>query len=292
MGLLLKLGSRIRIGACYLVMPDGTVTDLGQEVTGNPAICVIKNDRLAWKFLVRGILGFCESYLDGDWESPDMTALFAFALRNEPSLTQLIEGNPCWRFLEDAKNAFTRNTRRGSRRNIASHYDLGNDFYRQWLDHGMTYSSALFTEGATGKGGLYEAQENKYAALAGMLDLNDGHHLLEIGCGWGGFAEYAAKTYGCRVTALTISREQFDYATQRIAAAGLKDRVDIQFRDYRDSVGKYDRVASIEMLEAVGEEYWPLFFTTLRERLKPGGIAALQVITIAERFFFELPARG
>ncbi len=268
-----------------LVMPDGTVRVLGRDEGGKPAICMIRNDRLAWKFLVRGILGFCESHLDGDWDSPDMTALFVFALRNEQTLTELIEGNRLWRVVEGVNNTFRRNTKRGSKRNIARHYDLGNAFYECWLDHGMTYSAALFGETTVANDRLYEAQENKYASLGRMLDLRADHHLLEIGCGWGGFAEYAARTYGCRVTALTISREQYDYASRRIADAGLADLVDIQFRDYRDSVGTYDRIASIEMFEAVGEKYWPLFFSTLRERLLPGGIAALQVITISDRFF-------
>ena len=214
-----------------------------------------------------------------------MTRLFIFAMRNEAVLTDLIEGSRWWRLLEGLNHMLQRNTKRGSRRNIASHYDLGNSFYERWLDHGMTYSAALYPEHLKGNDALNEAQENKYAALGQMLDLCADHHLLEIGCGWGGFAEYAARTYGCRVTALTISQEQYDYATQRIATAGLSEKVDIQFRDYRDSTGMYDRIASIEMFEAVGEAYWSQFFRVLRERLLPGGIAAMQVITISDRFF-------
>ena len=283
--LLLNLARRTRIGTCHLVMPDGTVNTIGEACNGEPAICVIHNDRLARKFLVRGILGFCEAYLDGDWYSPDITRLFIFAMRNEALLTSLIEGKRWWRLFESVNQLLRRNTKNGSRRNIARHYDLGNAFYETWLDRGMTYSAALYPETPKEQDALNEAQENKYAALGRMLDLQAGHHVLEIGCGWGGFAEYAAGTYGCRVTALTISQEQYDYATKRIAKAGLSDRVDIQFCDYRDSTGTYDRIASIEMFEAVGEEYWPGFFSILRDRLLPGGIAAMQVITISGPFF-------
>jgi cyclopropane-fatty-acyl-phospholipid synthase len=172
-----------------------------------------------------------------------------------------------------------RNTRRGSRRNIAFHYDLGNDFYALWLDPGMTYSSAVFD--AAGQS-LQDAQDAKYRRLAESLDLKPGHHVLEIGCGWGGFAMTAARDYGCRVTAITLSGEQRRYAEERVRRAGLSDRIEVRLQDYRDVTGRFDRIASIEMFEAVGEERWPIFFNTVRERLKPGGVAGLQVITIED----------
>jgi cyclopropane-fatty-acyl-phospholipid synthase len=174
------------------------------------------------------------------------------------------------------------NSKRQARKNIAYHYDLGNDFYRLWLDDSMTYSSALFR---SGQESLERAQEQKYAQLVDSLGLSEGDHVLEIGCGWGGFAEYAAGKRGLRVTGLTISQAQHDYAVERMQRAGLSDRVEIRMQDYRDAPGTFDGIASIEMFEAVGEEYWPAYFNTLRDRLKPGGRATLQVITVPDSRF-------
>jgi cyclopropane-fatty-acyl-phospholipid synthase len=174
------------------------------------------------------------------------------------------------------------NTRSGSRRNIEAHYDLGNDFYALWLDETMSYSAGRYDAGAVT---LAEAQRDKYAALARMMDLRPEHHVLEIGCGWGGFAEYAAREIGCRVTGLTISPAQLDFARKRIERAGLSDKVDLQLLDYRDARGSYDRIASIEMFEAVGEAYWPTYFAQVRDLLKPGGKAGLQIISIRDDLF-------
>ena len=171
------------------------------------------------------------------------------------------------------------NSRKGSRRNISQHYDLGNNFYRRWLDESLTYSSAIFDRPDEP---LVTAQSNKYRHLSQMANVRPGQHVLEIGCGWGGFASYLAKEHDCKVTAVTISNEQYDFARQRIQADGLNEKVEILRRDYRDIEGSFDRVVSIEMLEAVGLRYWPVFFEKLRNSLKPGGIAALQVITIAD----------
>jgi cyclopropane-fatty-acyl-phospholipid synthase len=180
-----------------------------------------------------------------------------------------------------ARHWMNRNTKAGSRRNIHAHYDLGNSFYGAWLDGSMTYSSALFDESRD----LVAGQQRKYAALAERTAIGPHHHVLEIGCGWGGFAEYAASEIGCKVTGLTISQEQYDFACKRIFEAGLNDKVDLKLQDYRDEKGAYDRIASIEMFEAVGEEYWPAYFQQVRERLKPGGFAGIQVITIEESLF-------
>jgi cyclopropane-fatty-acyl-phospholipid synthase len=174
------------------------------------------------------------------------------------------------------------NTRRGSRRNIAAHYDLGNAFYSQWLDPTMTYSSGVFERADMS---LEEAQRNKWRKLAETLDLKPDHRVLEIGCGWAGFAIFAAQEYGCKVTGITLSQEQLAYARKTVEKAGLSDRIDIQLIDYRDVKGEFDRIASIEMFEAVGEEHWPAYFNVVRERLKPGGIAGLQIITIDEARF-------
>jgi cyclopropane-fatty-acyl-phospholipid synthase len=202
-------------------------------------------------------------------------------LNNEP-VAHGFPGAALVRVYERLRHWLRSNTKRGSRRNIAYHYDLGNDFYRLWLDETMTYSSALFSgQGET----LREAQQNKYASVCDRMDLKRGDHVLEIGCGWGGFAEYAIRERGARVTGITLSRAQHDYARKRLFDAGLAERSEIVMRDYRDETGVYDGIASIEMFEAVGEKYWPAYFRTLHERLRPGGIAALQVITIADRWF-------
>jgi cyclopropane-fatty-acyl-phospholipid synthase len=186
------------------------------------------------------------------------------------------------RLLQVLRHRLNRNTRSGARRNIHAHYDLGNHFYEAWLDRTMTYSSAVF---APGDNDLASAQTRKYRTLAEALDLKPNHHVLEIGCGWGGFATFAAKEIGCRVTGLTISPSQAAYAREHIAQTGLAERVEIKLQDYRDERGSYDRIASIEMFEAVGEAYWPVFFRTLVERLKAGGRAGLQVITIRQESF-------
>jgi cyclopropane-fatty-acyl-phospholipid synthase len=176
------------------------------------------------------------------------------------------------------------NTRKGSRKNIADHYDLGNDFYAEWLDDSMTYSSALF---ANGENDLRTAQLEKYRRLCRSLDLKPGMTVLEIGCGWGGFAEVAASEFGATVTGITLSKEQLAYAQERMKKAGLSDKVTLKLEDYRDTKGQFDRIASIEMFEAVGEEYWPVYFQTVRNRLAPGGKAGIQVITLADRFFAD-----
>jgi cyclopropane-fatty-acyl-phospholipid synthase len=201
---------------------------------------------------------------------------------NEQAIEQAIHGR-WWATLAYRLRHWLRpNTRAGSRRNVHAHYDLGNDFYRLWLDGTMTYSSALF--GGDLSLGLEQAQSAKYARILHELGAQPGEHILEVGCGWGGFAEHAARA-GCRVTGITVSQAQLGYAQARIAAAGLADRVELKLLDYRDLEGRFDHVASIEMFEAVGERYWPVYFGTLRERLKPGGRAVVQTITIAESKF-------
>ena len=282
MRLLLGLAPRIRVGQATIVLPDGSMHRFRGREPGPEGMLVVHDDRLARRLLTGGTLGFCEAYLDGEWSSPDVPALFELALRNEEALDRLLDGKRWFRALSHLVHALRPNTRRGSRRNIAYHYDLGNEFYRLWLDPSMTYSSALY---AAADEPLEAAQRRKYAELARRMGLEAGHHVLEIGCGWGGFAEYAAGEVGARVTALTISREQHAYATARVARAGLSDRVEVRLQDYRDVQGRFDRIASIEMFEAVGERYWPAFFGTVRDRLAPGGRAAMQIITIQDRFF-------
>lgn len=237
--------------------------------------------RLLSRLLLRGDLGFAEGYMAGEWDSPDLTALFLAIGANE-SGSHIRQGLLPERLRERLRHALRSNSRTGSRRNIAYHYDLSNDFYSQWLDASMTYSSAVFDEPGLS---LEHAQQRKYRRLLHALNAQPGDHILEIGCGWGGFAEEAAR-HGCRVTGVTLSREQLAYARERIRRAGLDDLVTLEFCDYRDITQEYDHIVSIEMFEAVGERYWPLYFQKLATSLRPGGKAALQIITI-ERNAYE-----
>lgn len=234
-----------------------------------------------WRMLRCGDIGFAEGYIVGDWDTPDLQTLMQYTAENEGPLTQLAQ-RPDWqRHWDRWQHWLRRNNRRGSRSNIQFHYDLGNEFYRHWLDPTMSYSAALFSKGDEA---LEQAQERKYQRLLAQLKAEPGAHILEIGCGWGGFAELAARS-GYRVTGITLSQEQLDYAQQRIIRAGLQDRVELKLCDYRDLRGQFDHVVSIEMFEAVGEQWWPMFFRSVFSCLRPGGRAALQVITIdAEAF--------
>jgi cyclopropane-fatty-acyl-phospholipid synthase len=218
------------------------------------------------------------------WDSPNVTEVLRLGTANEMAWDAMLRGKPWARLASWVMHRLRPNTRKGAKRNIAEHYDLGNDFYGEWLDPSMTYSSALFENGQTD---LRLAQEQKYRALCQALELRPGMTVLEIGCGWGGFAEMAAAEFGAVVTGITLSKAQLAYARERIAKAGLSEKVTLRLEDYRDTRGTFDRIASIEMFEAVGEEYWPAYFNTLRERLVPGGKAGLQVITIADRLFAD-----
>jgi cyclopropane-fatty-acyl-phospholipid synthase len=222
-------------------------------------------------------------------DTPDLPLLLEYFNANWENIGPFGLGGAIARFLGNFRHMLRANTKKGSKRNILAHYDLGNDFYASWLDPTMTYSSALF---ASPEQTLEEGQMAKYRSIARNLQLKPGEHVLEIGSGWGGFAEVAAKEYGARVTSITISNAQHSLATQRIAAAGLTDKVKIVMSDYRDVKGQFDAVASIEMFEAVGEEYWPSYFSKIAEVLKPGRRAALQIITIADEHFEEYRSRA
>ena len=278
----LHLLTYLQEGQLDVILPNGARLRFGKPNDEPRALLRIHNDRVAKRFLTKGQLGFCEAYLDGDWSSPDVALFFELILRNAQSMKSILLGKKWARAFSRIAHILKPNSRRGSRKNIYSHYDIGNDFYAQWLDPSMTYSSALFTDGIED---LEKAQERKYQEMADRLGLKPEHHVLEIGCGWGGFAEYAARTIGCKVTAITVSEAQHEYARARIAKAGLEEKVEIRLQDYRDVTGKFDRIASIEMFEAVGEAYWPTFFQTLKNRLKSGGRATLQIITIRDEDF-------
>lgn len=273
---------RLARGRIDLVLPDGRRFRAEGTTPGHAAEVRIHDPGLFARMILEGDLGLSDAYLEGGWSTPDLQAFMDFAYDSGRGVEYGFPGMSLARLWERLRFRLRRNSRGQARRNIARHYDLGNEFYALWLDETMTYSSALFD---TGHESLERAQQAKYAALVDRMGVEPGDHVLEIGCGWGGFAEYAARDRGLRVTGLTISREQHDYATARIAAAGLSEKVDIALRDYRDETGRYDGVASIEMFEAVGERYWPVYFETLRERLKPGAAATLQIITVADSRF-------
>ncbi len=277
----LGLAARIECGTLEIRLPDSRRFTFHGPHHGPAAAVVIHSERLAWRLLRSGDIGIAESYLRGEWETPNLTQLLYLFCVNVDAM-QAIRANPMMRLFQGLRHWLNRNTRRQARRNIHAHYDLGNDFYRAWLDPTMTYSSALFDQGSND---LTAAQMRKYESLAQQIALAPEHHVLKIGCGWGGFAEYAAKTVGARVTGLTISPAQFDYARRRMFEAGLAEKVTIKLQDYRDETGRYDRIASIEMIEAVGEKFWPDYFRQIRDRLAPGGVAGIQAITIQERFF-------
>ena len=263
-------------------LPGGASHRLEGSRPGPSATLEIRDYRFAGRVLASGDIGFAEGYMAGEWETPHLAALLEALAHNGDHIRRLMVGNSMMKGIHWLSHRMNRNSRSGSRKNIHAHYDLGNAFYAAWLDPSMTYSSARFTRSGQA---LEAAQREKYAALARAMDLQSGQSVLEIGCGWGGFAEFAAKEVGARVTGITISREQFDFARRRMFNAGLSDRADIQLIDYRDIQGRFDRVASIEMFEAVGEEYWPAYFGKIRDVLAPGGRAGLQIITIDDAVF-------
>lgn len=280
--LMLALAARVTHGSLTVTLPDGRALQARGTQPGPEARLDINHHRLAKRLLLGGNLAVGEAYLDGDFDSPNLAALTEWACRNA-ELDDTLMGKPWLRLLRRIGFALAANSRRGSRRNIAYHYDLGNEFYARWLDPGMTYSAALWCDGAES---LEQAQTEKYRRLAGeVLQLKPGQRVLEIGCGWGGFASLAAREFGVQVHAVTISQEQHDYARARIQREGLGERVQIELRDYRDLTERYDAIASIEMIEAVGEKYWPRYFTQLRDRLMPQGRAGIQAIVIADRYF-------
>jgi len=273
---LTELGPHLRAGILHLILPDRERLTFRGSEPGPEAVFDVRRTRVMRRFLLGGHLAFGDAYVDGDWDSPDVAALLHYFLANEPYFP--LEGSFVLRALQRVLHRLRDNSKRRARDNIAAHYDLGNAFYGSWLDPSMTYSSGCF-EG-TGCD-LETSQHNKYRRIADLADIRPGQRVLEIGCGWGGFAEYAARR-GAAVVGLTLSREQLDYAAARIARAGLSDRVELRLQDYRDVAGSFDRVVSIEMLEAVGEAYWPVYFDKIRSVLAPGGRAALQAILIDE----------
>lgn len=278
----------LRIGTLDVTLPNGELRSFRGSEPGPHGVLHIRSGAMVGHVLRSGEVGFGEAWLDGLWDSPDLSPLLAVMYLNEPYYKGPYEKNIFGRFYGWLRHKLRANTKSGARENIEHHYDLGNEFYKMWLDDTMAYSAGIFNaaNGAPNET-LKDAQLNKFRLMAQRLDLRPEHHLLEIGSGWGGFAIHAAKHHGCRVTSITLSREQLAEAQRRADAAGLSDRVHFELRDYRDVDQLYDRVVSIEMYEAVGEAYWPAWFATIARALKPGGRAAIQGITISPKIFDE-----
>jgi cyclopropane-fatty-acyl-phospholipid synthase len=276
-------------GALVFVLPSGREIRIEGDEPGPEGRLVVRDFHFVSRVLASADIGFGEGFMAGEWDTPDLSALLEAFTLNFDRLEKLVRGNPLARAVNRVAHALNRNSRRGARRNIHAHYDLGNAFYSRWLDPSMTYSSARFERPGQPLG---EAQHHKYATLARDIGLAPGRHVLEIGCGWGGFAEFAAREVGARVTGITISRAQHDFARKRLFDQGLADLADIRLMDYRDVEGKFDHVASIEMFEAVGEAYWPAYFAKIADVLSPGGRAGLQIITIRDELFRAYRARS
>ena len=274
--------TRLEYGCLNVKLPDGSRRAFGRADGAGPnATIAFERLRAFRRFAIGGELGLAAAYIDGDWSSPDLTAVFDLAIANENSPMIWSAGTAFNRAVNRIRHLSRVNTRRGSRRNISYHYDLGNAFYSRWLDPTMTYSSAYFADPEMT---LEQAQTAKYDRIIELGEIAPGHEVLEIGSGWGGFACHAAGR-GAKVHGITVSREQLAHCRERGGRSNAAVAPRFSFLDYRDTRGAYDRIVSIEMLEAVGERHWPDYFAVLRDRLKPGGIAVVQVITIEDSRF-------
>ena len=283
-GLLLRLlSSNWTWGRLTLVLPDGTSRQLSGKESGHAAVMNIRSYNFAARVLKGGDIGFAEAYMAGEWDSPQLAVLLETLVNNYDHIRRLFDGNRLVNAINWLGHRLNRNSRRGSRRNIHAHYDLGNAFYASWLDPSMTYSSARFERPGLS---LQEAQRAKYASLARMMDLQPGQRVLEMGCGWGALAEMAAGEFQAQVTGVTLSTEQLAWGQQRMQAAGVAPQVDLRLQDYRDiQDAPFDAICSIEMVEAVGQAYWPSYFGTVARLLKPGGRACVQSIVIDDALF-------
>lgn len=270
------------IGRVTIHLPNGALVEHAGSTPGPHGVLVLRSWRAIRRLLIGGHVGFAEAYIDGAWASPDLAALIECVALNQDAMMHAIAGSRFARIANRIAHFAKANTKRGSKRNIVAHYDLGNEFYAAWLDRGMTYSSALFTRPGLS---LEAAQDAKQAKVIDVLDMRGGERVLEIGFGWGGLAERLIREVGCHVTGLTLSPSQLGHAQARLSAGGLDGQHDLRLQDYRDVEGVFDRIVSIEMLEAVGAEYWPAYFSRLRACLADRGRAVLQVITIAERYY-------
>lgn len=280
--LLRKLMAGLECGCIRFILPDQQEINFAGNESGPTATLEFNSYSGIFRLCFGGYMGLGEGYINGDWTTPSLRSLFHFGITNQEPFKKKLSGNHLIKISRRMLRFLQRNSKTGSKRNISYHYDLGNDFYKLWLDSSMTYSSGLYEDLGVS---LEEAQYRKYRRIIQKLELKPYHRVLEIGCGWGGFAEIVAKETGASVTAITISQEQYEYAVNRVKKVGLQEKVDIQLLDYREVSGNYDRVVSIEMLEAVGESYWPDYFNTIAQNLKQNGKALVQVIFVPDKRF-------
>lgn len=280
--LFVKMLERLEHGSISLTLPNQESYCFEGKHQGIKADLQVKNWAAFGKILQSGDIGVAEAYRDGWIESSNMLNVLLLALANENSLNKAMYGNFLGTLLYRVRHWLNRNTKTNSQKNIHAHYDIGNKFYQLWLDESMTYSSAYFVDDNQD---LQKAQYAKYDRLLQQLNVKAGDHILEIGCGWGAFAEYAASKYGCFVTGISLSKEQLAYANERIKDSSVASKIHFEYRDYRDVKGTYDAIVSIEMLEAVGETWWPTYFNKIASCLRQGGKAAIQTITIANHRF-------
>jgi cyclopropane-fatty-acyl-phospholipid synthase len=277
----------LHAGRLHVVLPTGETVTRHGAAAGPEASIAMRHWRGAWRMLLDSDDGIARGYIDGDWTTPDLGQLLALGMHNETALSPQAKWQLPTFISNRLRHALRANTRRGSRRNIAAHYDLGNDFFSPWLDAGMNYSSALYRGDET----LEQAQDHKLDRIAELLALDGGERILEIGCGWGALAERLTGAHGATVCGITLSTEQLAYARARLAGAIAGGRADMRLVDYRDVTGRFDRAVSVEMIEAVGEGYWPAYFAKLRACLAAGGAALIQAITIDESRFKAYRAR-
>lgn len=280
--LITRLLNNIHRGRLRITLPGGGTIEKSGTSEGIDAILVLHNWRAIRRLFVNGDIGFAEGFIENDWSTPDLTALIRFAAQNRDAFTKSMRGSLPMRLINRLAHGLNANTRRGSRRNIEAHYDLGNEFYRQWLDPSMLYSSAIFDLMTPT---LEAAQQRKLERIAEKLQLTGNKDVLEIGCGWGALAIHLATQHNANVTGITLSPSQLRWAENAAEKTDKADRIKLKLQDYRDVKGQFDNIVSVEMFEAVGEAYWPSYFGTLKRCLKPGGRAVLQIISIEENRF-------
>jgi cyclopropane-fatty-acyl-phospholipid synthase len=279
--LVFNILNRVSYGYLEITCYDGTHFKFGDHEDNLKANLIIKKPNFTYNLIRGGSIGFAESYMRGEFETDNLPDLIEFTARNI-NVIYKFSGLLDLPIINFVKNKIIRNTKSRSKENIAKHYDLGNDFFSLWLDDTLTYSSAIFKDETKN---LSEAQNNKYQKLIDLIKPNNGDKVLEIGCGWGGFAEYIGKKYDVKLDCITISKKQFEYTKERIHKCGLNEKVNIEIKDYRDLSGKYNSIASIEMIEAVGQNYLDSYFKTIKGNLSDGGKVAIQAITIDDNLF-------
>lgn len=281
--LLKKFFAKVENGELIVELPSGQkVTLASKNATAMRVSIRLNSYKLVPLLLLKGGLGAGESYIKGYWYTPDLKKILEFAATNRSPLSKEFKGYNTAKFFDKALHFFRQNSINKAKKNIAAHYDLGNNFYGQWLDESMTYSSAIFDDFSDT---LQKAQNNKYARLCDLVELASDDSVLEIGCGWGGLINYIKRRYSCDTKAITISEEQYKFVTKKNTASASNDKSVVSLCDYRDLRGKFDKILSIEMIEAVGAKYWPVFFSKLKSSLKNGGVIGLQAITIAEDYY-------